>query len=113
MCAHRRQTPRFRSEHFPAVYFDRRLPPGLISPSRSLPVCLDKKLSASLGGRRLSPFITIDVFCPLRSGVTSQKGMVDESIDYEDRDWRDVVAPPAGETARGGLHLRRRRVDYV
>jgi len=27
--------------------------------------------------------------------------MVDESLDYEDRDWRDVVAPPAGETARG------------
>ncbi len=39
--------------------------------------------------------------------------MVDESLGYEDRDWRDVVAPPAGETARGGLHLRRRRVDYV
>src|SRR5215510_3604407 len=32
-------------------------PPGLLSLSRLLPVYLDKKLSANLGGRRLLPFM--------------------------------------------------------
>jgi hypothetical protein len=32
-------------------------------------------------------------------------GTVDESFDYEDRDWRDMVAPRIGELVRGGINM--------
>src|SRR5262245_26492657 len=85
-------------------------PLGLLSHCRLPPPCLDKWPSSSLGGWRLLPLVFSDT---LRSGVISQKGVVDESLDYEDGGWRDMVAPAAGESARGGLHLRRRRVDNI
>src|SRR5262249_24124662 len=60
------------------------------------------------GARRLIVFANAH-----RSGVTSEKGTFDESLSSEDRARRDVVSAPVGETARGGLHLRRRRIDHI